>query len=149
MRTFKALLLAGGAALMLTAAAQARPLPQPQPCPKADAAWMSAWPAPDPALIASERAAFADFDRIAARMEQRMAAMMRHMAELERIARSETGAGSSGLLTAGSGFCARSVEITRTGDGPPRVVRRSWGDCGEPADTRAAGQSEAAGASVI
>lgn len=30
----------------------------------------------------------------------------------------------------GNGMCTRSVEITATGNGPPRIVSHSSGDCG-------------------
>jgi len=133
MPILKTLLLAGGAALVLGAAAHAKPVPAEKlPCPKPLAAWTSTLPASDASW--SRRGAFADFDRLATLMERRMAAMMREFDELERMVRSQAGADSTDVLAVDvpAGFCAQSVEITRTGDGPPRVVRRTWGDCTGP-----------------
>jgi hypothetical protein len=129
MRTFRTLLLAGGAALMLTAAAHADPASKSPPCPKPDGAWSSAWA--DFGFIRPD-SAFSDFDRLAEEMEQRLAAMMRRMDELERIARTEAAAPNAAFATGApmSGVYGQSVVITQTGDGPPQVVRRSWGDCG-------------------
>ena len=102
MRTLRSLLLAGGAALALAMPAYAKEQPKPQPppdCPKSDAAWTSAWPS---SALWSGHAAFADFDRITAAMNRRMASMIRRMNELERIARSEMAASSASTLVGGS-----------------------------------------------
>ena len=148
MRTLRSLLLAGGAALALAMPAYAKEQPKPQPppdCPKSDAAWTSAWPS-----LWSSHAAFADFDRIAA-MNRRMAAMIRRMNELERIARSEMATGSASTLVGGAprGFCGQSVEITQVGDDPPRVVRRSWGDCSQAGATQTSAPDKLDAASII
>ena len=150
MRTLRSLLLAGGAALALAMPAYGKeqPTPQPPPCPKPDAAWTSAWPS---SALWSSHAAFADFDRITAAMNRRMASMIRRMNELERIARSEMAASSASTLVGGAprGFCGQSVEITQVGDDPPRVVRRSWGDCGQAGATQTSAPDKSDAASVI
>jgi hypothetical protein len=89
------------------------------------------------------RSILADFERISAELDRQMADMRRRMEELQRWAESPDGEVSSvrdgvfgGMSTPGDGgVYAQSVEITQTGDGPAKIVRRSFGSCaGPPAD---------------
>jgi hypothetical protein len=90
-------------------------------------------------------------ERISAEMDRQAAAMFRRAEALATQARSgqpieavfgNLPAGSRGYTyistMSGNGVCTRSVEITSTGNGPPRVVSHSSGDCG-PATGGASG----------
>src|SRR3546814_2590812 len=90
-----------------------------------------------------DRAPFATFRRIAAEMNQRMAAMMRLMAAVPTIALDGAPGlrlASDGSLPGGSyrfvsrsvtqGGCTRTVQMARAaGDAEPNVVTRTPGDC--------------------
>jgi hypothetical protein len=88
---------------------------------------------------------FAVFDRISEEMELRAARLLREAAAMdERLPRGPDGlieASTRALPPGGhsytfvstvsdSGICARSVEITFSRDGKPRVASRSYGQCG-------------------
>ena len=87
--------------------------------------------------------AFAMMERISAQMDRQAAAMFRRAELLAAQARSgqpieaalgNVPSGRRGYTyistMSGNGVCARSVEITSQGDGPPRVVSYSSGNCG-------------------
>jgi hypothetical protein len=86
---------------------------------------------------------FAMMQRISAEMDRQAAAMFRRAEAVAAQARSgqpiETAfgnlpAGAQGYTyistMSGNGVCSRSVEITSTGNGPPRVTSHSSGNCG-------------------
>jgi len=89
---------------------------------------------------------FAMVDRISAEMDRQAAAMFRRAEMLSAQARSGQpleaafgnlppgGNGYSYISTmTGNGVCTRSVEITSNGNGPPKVVSHSSGNCGPAA----------------
>jgi hypothetical protein len=99
------------------------------------------WPGM-PALFGTP-APFAMLDRILAEMDHEAAAMFRRAAALSRAAQSgqalprtvgtlPPGGQSYTFVseTNGNGVCSQSVEITSAGNGPPKVVRHSSGNCG-------------------
>ena len=100
--------------------------------------------APMPALFGPD-SPFAALDRISAEMDRQAAAMFRQAATLTQAAQSgqpipaalgSTPLGSSYSVVSemtGNGVCSQSVEITSTGNGPPKVVRHSSGNCGPAA----------------
>jgi hypothetical protein len=84
----------------------------------------------------------AALDRISAEMDRQAAAMLRQAQAFAREAQSgrlteaamqrlPPGSASYTFLStmSGNSVCSESVEITRRGDGPPRVVRRRSGNC--------------------
>lgn len=86
---------------------------------------------------------FAMMERISAEMDRQPAAMFRRAEALAAQAHSgqpieeafgNLPAGSRGYTyvstMSGNGVCTRSVEITSSGNGPPRVVSHSSGNCG-------------------
>lgn len=86
---------------------------------------------------------FALMQRISAEMDRQVAAMFRQAEAMAAQARSGqlTEAALHNLppgsreytftsTISGNGVCAQSVEITSTGNGPPRVVSHSSGNCG-------------------
>jgi hypothetical protein len=92
-------------------------------------------------------------ERISAEMDRQTAAMFRRAEAMTEQARSgqpieaafgNLPAGSRGYTyistMSGSGFCTRSVEITSQGNGAPKVVSHSTGNCG-PATGGSAGAS--------
>ena len=85
---------------------------------------------------------FAMIERISAEMDRQAAAMFRQAEAMAAQARSgplteaamrtlPPGSQSYTYVStlSGNGACTQSVEITRTGNGPPRVVSHSSGDC--------------------
>ena len=91
---------------------------------------------------------FAMLDRIAAEMDREAAALFRYAGKIA----AQPWPGTSGLTltnlqnlppgtrgfsyvstVTGNGVCTRSTEITATGNGPPRVVTHSSGNCGPEA----------------
>lgn len=85
---------------------------------------------------------FAAMERISAEMDRQAAAMFRQADAM--LARADSGQpvgvalqnlppGSQGYsfvsTMSGNGVCSQSVQITATGDGPPKVVRHSSGNC--------------------
>jgi hypothetical protein len=148
MKTSRTLFIAACAALAaaLGAAAQAKPATNPiakAPCERTDTQSVTAWRSIAPLASVDAfadpfwtgRLTVQDIDRISADMERRMAELLQRIDELERAAVDP----AAGLTTVGggAGFCAQSVTITRTGDSPPRVERRTWGDCAGAAPERA------------
>lgn len=78
----------------------------------------------------------ADFDRIAAMMNQQMVEFDRQIAAMQR----ETARASSNTTTASAGntnggYCAETVEMTQTGNQAPHIVRHTYGACGTPSPT--------------
>lgn len=86
---------------------------------------------------------FAMLDRISAAMDGEAAAMLRQAEAMSAAARSgrltgtalgnlpPNGASYSFVSTmSGNGVCSQSIEVTRTGNGAPHVVRHSSGNCG-------------------
>lgn len=93
---------------------------------------------------------FAMLDRISAEMDRQAAAMLRQAVAVSRAASADEALPLAiGTLppdsqsysfvaeTTGNGVCSQSVEISETGNGPPKVVRHSSGNCG-PATAGAA-----------
>ncbi len=98
--------------------------------------------APMPTLFGRD-SPFAMLDRISAEMDRQAAAMFRQANALAADAQSgqlteaalrnlPPGSQSYTFVStmSGNGVCSQSVEITREGNGPPRVVRHSSGNCG-------------------
>jgi hypothetical protein len=97
-----------------------------------------------PAAVAAafgSNSPFAEFDRISAEMDRRAAALFRETAALAAnpnlftetaLGNLPAGAHSYTYVStaSGNGVCEQSVQITRTGNGPPQVVRHSSGNCG-------------------
>ncbi|MBS0385506.1 MAG: hypothetical protein JSS00_09170 [Proteobacteria bacterium] len=80
-----------------------------------------------------------DFDRIAATMNQQMAALDRQIAALQReAANAPSNTVANAATGAASGFCAETVEMTQTGNQPPHIVRHTYGACGAPTANMAA-----------
>ena len=86
-------------------------------------------------------APFAELRRISAEMDRRAAQMMREAALLSsgspqiiETALRDLPAGAQSYTfvstMSGNGVCTRSVQITSTGNGAPKVVRNSSGNCG-------------------
>jgi len=108
---------------------------------------------PDPLPIASFAAMpslfdfdapFAELRRISAEMDRQAAQMMREAAVLSsgspqiiETALRDMPAGTQSYTfvstQSGHGVCTRSVQITSTGNGAPKVVRNSSGNCGPEA----------------
>lgn len=94
-----------------------------------------------PAIPWIDPTPFAELDRISAAMDRQAALLLRQAALLnspnanlvDTAALAQLPAGSreySFFSTAsGSGVCTRSMEMTATGDGPPKVVTHSSGNC--------------------
>lgn len=83
---------------------------------------------------------FAELDRVSAAMDRQAAQMLRAAAalaaapaQLDATAASALPAGgreySFVATSSGNGVCTQSVEITSEGNGPPRVVRHTSGNC--------------------
>ena len=87
-----------------------------------------------PAAYFSPNAAFADFDRIAAAMDQRMALMMRQAQVMAHATPQQL----QQISTAEPGFCMQSVRVTQAAGQAPVVERRSYGNCGGGAPSSAA-----------
>lgn len=91
---------------------------------------------------------FAMLDRISAEMDREAAAMFRETEALAQHARSGQpiavalpGGGQAYSFVStmsGNGVCTQSVEITSTGNGPPKVVSHSAGNCGPAGGTSGA-----------
>jgi|SRR6185437_4513795 len=128
--------------------------PQVTVRPRAD---LTAWPAPEAADWA---APFADLDRIAAEMDRQADAMLRLAMTAAPPAVTAPGetladfgrlpAGAQGYSfvssTMGPNACGRSTEIISQGAGKaPRVITRSWGDCGGGPGMNGAGAGVSAG----
>ena len=85
-------------------------------------------------------APFVMMQRMQAEMRRQTAAMLQQARSMQAAAsvdQRELGVSGDGrsfsfVTTApGSGYCARSVQITSIGDGkPPKVVSKTYGDCG-------------------
>lgn len=84
---------------------------------------------------------FAEFDRISAEMDRQAAALFRETAALAanpnlftETALGNMPAGGSSYTfvstASGNGVCEQSIQVTRSGNGPPQVVRHSSGNCG-------------------
>lgn len=95
---------------------------------------------------------FAMLDRISTEMDRQAAAMFRQAATLNAQAQSgqpiaaavpdlPVGSQSYSFVSemTGNGVCSQSVEITATGNGAPKVVRQSSGNCGPAPAGGAAG----------
>jgi hypothetical protein len=104
--------------------------------------------APMPALPAmfGPDSPFAMLDRVSAEMDRQAAAMFRQAEALTTQAQSgqpiptavqnlPPGSQSYSFIStmSSNGVCSQSVEITSTGNGPPKVVRHSSGNCGPTA----------------
>jgi len=83
---------------------------------------------------------FAEMDRISAEMDRQAAALFRETAALANspnlvtqtnLADMPAGSQSYSFVstTSPGGVCEQSVQITATGNGPPRVVRHTSGSC--------------------
>lgn len=114
--------------------------------PAALADWMTM-----PAMFGPE-SPFAMLDRMSAEMDRQAAAMFRQAEAL--TARAQPGQPMEVALgnlppggrsysfvssMSGNGVCTQSVEITSTGNGAPKVVRHSSGNCGPAAGGTAGG----------
>lgn len=76
---------------------------------------------------------FTAFDQIAAQMDQQMGAMMQQMRAMPMMPMMGMPDMNQLMRAAahnGGGFCAQSVSITSTGNGPAKVVRHTAGNCG-------------------
>jgi hypothetical protein len=76
---------------------------------------------------------FASFEQIAAQMDRQMGAMMyqmRAMPMMPMMGMPDMNQLMQAAAHNGAGFCAQSVSITSTGNGPAKVVRHSAGNCG-------------------
>lgn len=62
---------------------------------------------------------FAAFDRVSAAMDRQAAALLQQTAALA----------AQPAASPGYGFCEQSIQITSTGNGPPKVVRHTSGNC--------------------
>ena len=108
---------------------------------------------------------FAQMDRISAEMDRQAASLFRETAELANnpnlftqtnLANMPAGSQSYTVVSTASpaGVCEQSVQITSTGNGPPRVVRHTSGNCGPTGGTGAtiglpAAQPAPSGADMI
>jgi hypothetical protein len=75
---------------------------------------------PPTIVMAPVESPFAAMDRMMAAMQQRMNAMMQLAAMPMTV-------------SAGSGVCMRSMQVSFTGNGQPQVVSQTAGDCGPAA----------------
>ncbi|HUB84464.1 MAG TPA: hypothetical protein VL971_02140 [Rhizomicrobium sp.] len=76
---------------------------------------------------------FTAFDQIAAQMDRQMDAMMyqmRAMPMMPMMSMPDMNQLMQAAARNGGGFCAQSVSITSTGNGPAKVVRHMAGNCG-------------------
>jgi hypothetical protein len=69
------------------------------------------------------------FARVSQAMDREMAALRKQIEALQRGAPASNGVFNA-AAGPGGGYCAETVQITQTGDGPAHVVRHSYGDCG-------------------
>jgi hypothetical protein len=91
-------------------------------------------------MAADSNAPFAMMQRMQAAMRRQTAAMLQRARSMQAAASVDArepgvpgdGRSFSLVTTApGSGYCARSVQITSVGDGkPPKIVSKTYGDCG-------------------
>lgn len=84
---------------------------------------------PPAVVIAPVESPFAAMDRMMAAMDRQMNAMMR-LASMPLSAPFPGGVAGPVTVSAGSGICMRSVQVTYTGNGQPQVVSQTSGDCG-------------------
>jgi hypothetical protein len=76
---------------------------------------------------------FTAFDQIAAQMDRQMGAMMQQintMPMMPMMGMPDMNQLMQAAAHNGGGFCAQSVSITSTGNGPAKVVRHTAGNCG-------------------
>jgi hypothetical protein len=151
MRNLRTLLFAGAAAaaLGLGATASARDTSDKSPpalgaapaertqCGAFDPSARTDWLALEPdfgAAFWKSPSLLADSDAFWAEIDRRMADVRCRMEALRRMALAPPAGAvpdAGAPLTTGSGgrFCTRSLAITQYGDAPPKIVRRSAGDC--------------------
>lgn len=104
------------------------------------------------ALLFGAHSPLATLDRLSAEMDREAAALFRYADAMAAQPWPITGGltmtnvrnlptGTSGFsyvsTVTGNGVCTRSTEITATGNGPPRVVTHSSGNCGPEANAPA------------
>ncbi|MES1197322.1 MAG: hypothetical protein ABUL55_01740 [Pseudomonadota bacterium] len=70
-----------------------------------------------------------DISQITANIDREMAAMRADMERFDHLA--QPGLATSASNAATTGFCAHSVEVTRTGTAAPRVEEHTYGNCGD------------------